>query len=104
MLSIYAAGLIYSVFAYMLDTKFDLILGRDWIKQIKPVPNWDQDMWIITNNNHQYILRSKFNCLIHDLTYLISHHQVNHLTKNNQVEDLFVCYPTMMCQGKEQSQ
>lgn len=103
-LSLNTAGLKHKAFAYVLDTKFDLILGRDWIKRMKPVPNWDQDMWVITNNNHQYVLHPKSNRLIRDLTYLISHRQVNRLTKNNQVEDLFVCYPNMINQGKEQSQ
>ena len=103
-LSINAAGLIHDVFAYVLDTKFDLILGRDWIKRMKPVPNWDQDMWVINYNHQQYTLRPKFNRLVRDLTYLISHRQMNRLTKNNQVQDLFVCYSSMLPQGMEQSQ
>ena len=103
-LSLDAAGLTHQVFAYVLDTKFDLILGRDWIKRMKPVPNWEQDIWVITFNNIQYTLRPKFDCLVRDLTYLISHRQVTRLTKHKQVEELFVCYPNIVREEEEQPQ
>ncbi|KAI8363962.1 uncharacterized protein BYT42DRAFT_619053 [Radiomyces spectabilis] len=42
-LSLDAEGLMYEFPAYVLNTKFDLILGRDWIKRMKPEPDWDLD-------------------------------------------------------------
>ena len=42
-LSLDAAGLLHEVSAFVLDTKFDLILGRDWIKRMKLISDWDCD-------------------------------------------------------------
>lgn len=33
------------VSAYVFPSKFDLILGRTWLKQCKPTPNWFDDSW-----------------------------------------------------------
>lgn len=35
------------VSAYVFPTKFDLILGRTWLKQCKPTPNWFDDSWTL---------------------------------------------------------
>ena len=31
--------------AYVFDTKFDLILGQQWFKQYKPIPDWTRGHW-----------------------------------------------------------
>ncbi|KAG2195523.1 hypothetical protein INT47_002719 [Mucor saturninus] len=33
--------------AYVFDTKFDIILGRSWLSQIQPIPNWSTGSWKI---------------------------------------------------------
>jgi hypothetical protein len=42
--------------AYVLDTQFDIILGRDWIKRTRPVPDWQHDTWHINRGNRAYTL------------------------------------------------
>lgn len=48
-----AAGYKHSIDAFVLDTKFDVILGRDWLKAVTPIPAWDVDTWQINKNGHQ---------------------------------------------------
>ena len=31
--------------AYVFDTKFDIILGRKWLKETMPKPDWMEDTW-----------------------------------------------------------
>lgn len=31
--------------AFIFDTKFDVILGRSWLKKHKPIPDWFDDTW-----------------------------------------------------------
>ncbi|OBZ81574.1 hypothetical protein A0J61_10377 [Choanephora cucurbitarum] len=40
-----------TVMAYVFPTKFDLILGRAWLKQAKPMPNWATDTWYLKNGS-----------------------------------------------------
>ena len=95
-LSLDAAGLEHEVSAYVLDTKFDLILGRDWIKRIKPVPDWDRDTWKITVGTTVYILRPKFDRPLSDLAYLISHKQVAKMTKRQKLTSCFCVLCVLM--------
>ncbi|KAG1091929.1 hypothetical protein G6F42_019318 [Rhizopus arrhizus] len=34
--------------AYVFDTKFDLILGNSWLRQVQPIPDWFRSSWSIT--------------------------------------------------------
>ncbi|SAL94740.1 hypothetical protein, partial, partial [Absidia glauca] len=36
--------------AYVLETKFDLILGMNWFKQERPVPDWNHDVWLLKDS------------------------------------------------------
>ncbi|OBZ80351.1 hypothetical protein A0J61_11601 [Choanephora cucurbitarum] len=66
------------VTAYVFPTKFDLIFGRSWLKQTKPIPIWANDTWYLKNGyielkpcvNQKQIDQSGLN-------YLISHKQAN---------------------------
>lgn len=33
--------------AYVFDTKFDLILGNSWLRQVQPIPDWFRSSWSI---------------------------------------------------------
>lgn len=78
-------GYTTSIVAYVFPTKFDLILGRSWIKQEKPVPDWDNDIWVINKGSTQLKpkIHKKHSSLtsISDLNYLISHKQADRYMK-----------------------
>ena len=83
-----------TVMAYVFPTKFDLILGRSWLKQAKPMPNWTTDTWYLKNGsielkpcvNQKYFDQSKLN-------YLISHKQANRSIKKGATSFLLYIKP-----------
>jgi hypothetical protein len=40
--------------AYVFPSKFDLILGRTWLQQCKPIPDWFTDSWKLPLGNNRY--------------------------------------------------
>ncbi|KAG2208554.1 hypothetical protein INT47_010250, partial [Mucor saturninus] len=38
--------------AYVFDTKFDVILGRSWLSQVQPIPDWFHGTWKIRIRNN----------------------------------------------------
>ena len=87
-----AAGYKHSVDAFILDTKFDIILGRDWLKAVNPTPAWDMDTWQINKNGHQYLLRPKHERTIPELAYLISDRQLQRHTRQKHISELYLCF------------
>lgn len=45
--------------AYVLNTKFDLILGQDWFKYMRPKPDWESDTWKIHHDGCMFTLKPK---------------------------------------------
>ncbi|KAG2192115.1 hypothetical protein INT47_012407, partial [Mucor saturninus] len=41
--------------AYVFDSKFDIILGRHWLKSTAPVPDWFEDSWKIPDKKVGHI-------------------------------------------------
>ncbi|KAG1076784.1 hypothetical protein G6F42_025290 [Rhizopus arrhizus] len=37
--------------AYVFDTKFDLVLGNSWLRQVQPTPDWFRSSWSIKLSN-----------------------------------------------------
>ncbi|KAG2213622.1 hypothetical protein INT45_010121 [Circinella minor] len=87
-----AQGYKHQISAYVLDTKFDIILGRNWLKMVQPVPDWELDTWIIRQDKQAYVLRPTQTRHLPELAYLISHHQVQRLERYKKIDDLFICY------------
>lgn len=87
-----AAGYHHHVNAYVLDTKFELILGHDWLKQVQPIPEWGIDTWRIEKDGVQYYLQPQHDRTIPELAYLISHRQVQRYSRSRQVEDMYLAY------------
>lgn len=100
-----AAGYCHNVTAYVLETKFDLILGHDWLKQVEPVPEWDADTWRIDKDNQQYLLRPQKERAIPELAYLISHRQLQRYSRAKKVDDMYLAYlkPTASDKSDEAS-
>ena len=84
-LSLDAQGYKHQVTAYVLDTKFDMILSRDWLKMAKPMPDWELDTWRIQEGEHNYVLRPRHKRVIPELAYLISHHEVQRLERSKRI-------------------
>lgn len=77
-----------TILAYVFPTKFDLILGRSWLKQEEPTPDWANDIWIINKGSIElkpniHYTNKKHSSLtsISDLSYLISHKQADRYMK-----------------------
>ena len=87
-----AQGYKHTMDAYVLDTKFDVILGRNWLKTVQPIPDWELDTWRISKNSHDYIIRPHNKREIPDLVYLLSHRQVQRLERRKRIDDVFLCY------------
>ncbi|KAG2194676.1 hypothetical protein INT47_013051 [Mucor saturninus] len=99
--------------AYVFDTKFDLILGRSWLSQVQPMPNWRSGSWRIKVRNNPdkvtHIYPLQLNSIsqstgVNDtpkptnseqskdtsLTFLISAKQLDALVKKNKVEECYL--------------
>ncbi|CAO3648681.1 unnamed protein product [Cunninghamella blakesleeana] len=61
-----------SIMANVFDSKFDIILGRTWLQQEKPIPDWTTDQWTIEKDNRLYHGGRSYNADIkYNLKYLI---------------------------------
>ncbi|KAG2212446.1 hypothetical protein INT45_003620, partial [Circinella minor] len=87
-----AQGYKHTTDAYVLDTKFDLILGRNWLKTVQPTPDWASDTWKISTNNQDYIIHPTHKQETQDITYLLSHRQVQRLEHSKGIDEIFLCY------------
>lgn len=87
------AGFKHSIEAFILDTKFDLILGRNWFQKTKPIPDWDMDTWKIMHNDEEHvILKPTTSRHIPNLNYLVSDRQVRRWEKRKEVTEMYLCY------------
>jgi hypothetical protein len=83
------------IMAYVFPTKFDLILGRAWLKDESPNTDWSSDTWYI--NKGSTILKPIKNThrdhssltSMSDLSYLISHKQADRYMKKGAESFLF---------------
>ena len=86
-------GVQNKIAAFVFPTKFDLILGRSWLKQAQPTPDWENDTWYL--NNGRVKLQPCTNIKKHShspipkLSYLISHKQADRLIKKGGESFLF---------------
>ncbi|KAG1028823.1 hypothetical protein G6F43_014033 [Rhizopus delemar] len=45
--SLVAQGLEYKVQAYVFEMKFDVILGQQWFRDARPIPDWGNCTWLL---------------------------------------------------------
>ncbi|KAG2190800.1 hypothetical protein INT47_010409, partial [Mucor saturninus] len=81
-----------TVEAFVFPMKFDMILGRTWLQQAKPVPDWNTDSWTLRQADKTFSLmphttQTTPSCL----NYLISHKQASKLTGKDGT-DSFLLY------------
>ncbi|GAA5798798.1 hypothetical protein HPULCUR_004204 [Helicostylum pulchrum] len=97
--------------AYVFDTKFDIILGRSWLAQVQPIPDWFTGEWKIpvkrgsnkfslirpvTSNQIddlpkrvQNVAKIQKDVEVHNLDFLITAKQLDNLMKKKKTEE---CY------------
>jgi hypothetical protein len=83
-------GMAATITAFVFPTKFDLILGRSWLKQTQPLPDWSTDTWYL--NNGSIKLKPCANAkkqTLPKLNYLISHKQADRYLKKGAEGFLF---------------
>jgi hypothetical protein len=83
-------GMVAMVTAFVFPTKFDLILGRSWLKQAQPLPDWSTDTWYLKNGSIK--LKPCINAqkqTLPKLNYLISHKQADRYMKKGAESFLF---------------
>ncbi|KAG2195271.1 hypothetical protein INT47_005046 [Mucor saturninus] len=76
-------GYLNEITAYVFATKFDLILGRSWLKQVRPTPDWLTDSWYLNNGRVRLEPLPQSSKLRETpkLNYLISHKQADRFIK-----------------------
>lgn len=85
-----------SVSAYVFETKFDIILGRAFLKKHNPKPDWFDDTWELCGSTGQNIIvqPSSFSTIRAaakpQLNYLVSHLQVEDILKEDGVDSCFL--------------
>lgn len=74
------------VTAYVFPTKFDLILGRSWLKEHSPRPVWATDSYLLGQEPHvveiKPVLSTAKSHVAPELNYLITHKQADRELKH----------------------
>ncbi|KAG1471288.1 hypothetical protein G6F57_011442 [Rhizopus arrhizus] len=78
---------INTIKAYAFESKFDLILGNSWLKQMKPKPDWFNSSWTITLPDQQTVTMESVK---KQDKLLLSAKQVERLIKTNQVDKCYL--------------
>ncbi|KAG2190798.1 hypothetical protein INT47_010345, partial [Mucor saturninus] len=79
-LSLSLSGYTDTIDAYVFPTKFDLILGRTWLQQARPIPDWQTDTWYLHRNGVEFVLQPQCPRKVKpQLNYLVSAKQVQKL-------------------------
>ncbi|OBZ81591.1 Transposon Tf2-6 polyprotein, partial [Choanephora cucurbitarum] len=101
-------GHINSMSAFVFNTKFDIIIGRSWIKRHKPEAHWDNDSWTLhcccsrTGYPSVTIIPSNdtsTNRSSHQLNYLISHLQLESILEEEGTD----CYYLYLLDNENKS-
>ncbi|KAG1393183.1 hypothetical protein G6F60_011646 [Rhizopus arrhizus] len=96
-------GLSYTVQAYIFDMKFDIILGQQWFRQARPVPDWGNSCWklvapggigevVLTPCGDPRLAQAKGSG--HDLAYVISKKQLQRYARKRLVEEVYLVHFT----------
>lgn len=98
-------GFTSSIKAYVYDSKFDVILGRMWLKSHEPLIQWKDDSIFVTNNASEVVTTVPTRKELEkddqygessgttSLNYLISYYQANRCLKKKGSES-FLLYVT----------
>ena len=93
--SVSANGVSQRIQAYVFDTKFNLILGQQWFKQYKPIPNWSNSSWSISGPyGVGTTVLSPVNLVSksESLAYVLSKRQMQRSLRKNNIDELFLVH------------
>ncbi|KAG1322416.1 hypothetical protein G6F62_010257 [Rhizopus arrhizus] len=82
--------------AFVFESKFDIILGNSWLKQVKPKPDWFDSSWTITMPDLSTIVMepcktiNKLDKQQDEVNVVISAKQLTRLFKTNQVAECYL--------------
>lgn len=86
--------------AFVFKSKFDVILGNEWLKEVKPRPDWFDSSWTITNQNGEEIIMMPCEVVKDEKTtqhansIVISAKQMERLFKTNQASECYLAQIT----------
>ncbi|EIE75994.1 hypothetical protein RO3G_00698 [Rhizopus delemar RA 99-880] len=84
--------------AFVFESKFDIILGNSWLKQIKPRPDWFDSSWTImmpdcsTIVMEPYRTTNNLNKQQDEVNVIISAKQLTRLFKTKQVSEYYLVH------------
>ncbi|KAG2209354.1 hypothetical protein INT45_002604, partial [Circinella minor] len=78
--------------AYILDTKFDFVLGRNWLQKYTPDVDWSTDNWNVKINGETKILKPVRYLGESGLRYLLLHKQINQAIRHKEVEEVYLLH------------
>ncbi|KAL1925879.1 hypothetical protein VTP01DRAFT_7269 [Rhizomucor pusillus] len=87
--------------AYILDTKFDLVLGQNWLKKYNPEAQWSSDTWIVKVDGKDYELLPARYLGESGLRYLLSHKQLDRAFKDKLIERTYLLHMQVKDEGKD---
>jgi hypothetical protein len=80
-----------TITAQVFDSKFDIILGRTWLRRIQPSADWTNDNWLITKANQVHTIKPITpSSVTPELNYLLSAKQTEKLIRHDQAECFLV--------------
>ncbi|CEG84445.1 hypothetical protein RMATCC62417_18247 [Rhizopus microsporus] len=85
--------------AFVFESKFDIILGNSWLKQVKPTPDWFNSTWTVnTTDGFKIIMEPiKKQDITQDkemINNLLSAKQIERLFKMKQVKECYMIQVT----------
>ena len=78
-----------SMFAFVFDTKFDIILGPSWLKEHRPKVNWLDDSWSVScclNVGASGVILPIHDRVGRDIEDIVAPTTLNYLISKNQVK------------------
>ena len=79
---------------YIFPSKFDVILGREWLVKAKPVPNWFDDSWCLKHDDKEINIYPVTNTAHADseVNYLMSAKQLVNELQKGTVEECYMVH------------
>ncbi|KAG1177351.1 hypothetical protein G6F36_010832 [Rhizopus arrhizus] len=84
--------------AFVFESKFDVILGNEWLKRVKPRPDWFESTWTVTLPDFTMVVMepSKNNHKIEShhekVNTIITAKQLDRLFKTNQIKECYLAH------------
>lgn len=78
--------------AYVLDTKLDVILGRNWLAGYTPDVDWKTDICTVVMDGKEYKMKPERYLGDSGVRYLLSHKQVGKAVRRKDVDTVYMLH------------